>query len=96
MGKRLRIGGKGKSFTRMRDEETDPTHMPVLERHGLYQHSIRHDVAVQACQLVTLLLSTLRGRRLTFSRLSHGRADYFAGYFLWDEDILGFMMTSMW
>jgi hypothetical protein len=29
-----------------------------LEGHGLYQYSIRHDVAVQARQLVTLPLST--------------------------------------
>jgi hypothetical protein len=51
---------------------------------------------VQARQLATATAFYFCGRRLLYDYQSHGRADYFARYFLLNEDILGFMMTSMW
>jgi hypothetical protein len=49
----------------------------------LYQYSIRHDVAVEARQVVTLLLSTfvVGGYFTTVGRT--GRADYLPGIFYW-------------
>ena len=86
-------GRKGASSTQ--GTKTDPTHMPVLG--GMACTNIRFGMmwlsrpinSLRYCFLLLWSAATLRLSVAWPCRL-------LAGYFLLDEDILGFMMTSMW